>query len=121
MHLIERENKPKIYLVQVPAARGSVIPEMASINDDFPALWEPMTAICGRSMSVWTLVRGMSALHDESHSCLQSYPVLCKRFTKSNMRRLPWAKRGSDSPTPAFVSPSCEEGKEGEGVVEGKL
>jgi len=26
------------YLVQVPAARGKVMPEMASMSDDFPAL-----------------------------------------------------------------------------------
>ena len=43
------------YLVQVPAARGKVIPEIDSIKDDLPALCEPMTAICGRSMSTWTL------------------------------------------------------------------
>ena len=47
----------KTYRVQVPAARGRVIPEMDSIKEDFPALWEPMTAIWGRSMSTWTLSR----------------------------------------------------------------
>ena len=43
------------YLVQVPAARGRVIPDIDSIKDDFPALCEPMTAITGRSISVPTL------------------------------------------------------------------
>jgi len=44
------------YRVQVPAARGKVMPEIDSISEDFPALWAPITAICGRSMSVWTLL-----------------------------------------------------------------
>ena len=43
------------HLVQVPAARGRVIPDIDSIKDDFPALCEPMTAITGRSISVPTL------------------------------------------------------------------
>ena len=37
------------YRVHVPAARGRVMPEMASMSDDLPALCEPMTAIWGRS------------------------------------------------------------------------
>jgi hypothetical protein len=37
----------KAYLVQVPAARGRVIPDMASISDDFPALCDPKTAMTG--------------------------------------------------------------------------
>ena len=41
--------------MQVPAARGRVIPEMDSIEDDFPVFWEPMTAIMGRSISAPTL------------------------------------------------------------------
>ena len=41
--------------MQVPAARGRVIPDIASIRDDFPALWEPMTAIMGKSISAPTL------------------------------------------------------------------
>ena len=44
-----------VYLVHVPAALGSVIPEIDSINDDFPALWEPITAIMGKSISAPTL------------------------------------------------------------------
>jgi len=43
------------YLVQVPAALGRVIPDIASIKDDFPALWDPMTAIMGKSISAPTL------------------------------------------------------------------
>ena len=43
------------HLVQVPAARGRVIPDIDSIKDDFPALWEPMTAIIGKSISAPTL------------------------------------------------------------------
>ena len=39
------------YLVQVPAARGKVIPEMASISDDLPALCDPRTAMEGMSRS----------------------------------------------------------------------
>ena len=31
--------------VQVTEARGRVMPEILSINEDFPALWAPMTAI----------------------------------------------------------------------------
>ena len=41
--------------MQVPAALGRVIPDIDSINDDFPALWEPMTAIMGKSISAPTL------------------------------------------------------------------
>ncbi len=39
------------YLVQVPEARGRVIPDMASISDDFPALCAPKTAMVGISRS----------------------------------------------------------------------
>lgn len=49
------EKARRDYLVQVPAARGRVIPDIDSIKDDFPALWEPITAIMGRSMSAPTL------------------------------------------------------------------
>ena len=49
------EGAQRDYLVQVPAARGRVIPDIDSINDDFPALWEPMTAIIGKSISAPTL------------------------------------------------------------------
>jgi hypothetical protein len=45
------------YLVQVPAARGRVIPDMDSIREDLPALCEPITAIIGKSISVPTLDR----------------------------------------------------------------
>ena len=45
----------KTYRVQVPADLGRVIPEIASMSDDLPALCWPMTAICGMSMSTWTL------------------------------------------------------------------
>lgn len=45
----------RTYRVQVPAARGSVIPEIDSIREDFPALWDPITAIWGRSISTCTL------------------------------------------------------------------
>jgi len=33
-----REVTTLAYLVQVPEARGKVIPEIASMSDDFPAL-----------------------------------------------------------------------------------
>jgi len=39
------------YLVQVPEARGNVIPEMASMSDDFPADCDPRTAMMGTSSS----------------------------------------------------------------------
>ena len=45
----------KAYLVQVPAARGRVIPDMATIRDDFPALCDPNTAMMGMSRSNCTL------------------------------------------------------------------
>lgn len=50
----------EIYLVQVPAPRGSFIPEIASIKDDLPELWEPITAMSGifRSPMSCTLVEG---------------------------------------------------------------
>lgn len=41
----DMRGRKKIYRVHVPAARGNVMPEILSINEDFPALWEPMTAI----------------------------------------------------------------------------
>ena len=49
------EGAKDAYRVQVPESRGRVIPEMASMSEDFPALWLPMTAIWGRSMSTCTL------------------------------------------------------------------
>ena len=39
------------YLVQVPEERGNVMPEMASMSDDFPALCDPKTAMTGISSS----------------------------------------------------------------------
>jgi len=50
-----KTQRARVYLVHVPAERGSVIPEIDSIRDDLPALCEPITAIMGRSMSIWTL------------------------------------------------------------------
>ena len=44
-------NKWEPYLVQVPEARGKVMPEMASMSDDFPALCDPRTAMTGTSSS----------------------------------------------------------------------
>lgn len=49
------EKARRDYLVQVPAARGRVIPDIDSIKEDFPALCDPTTAIIGRSMSAPTL------------------------------------------------------------------
>ena len=58
----------RAYRVQVPAARGSVIPEIDSMREDFPALWDPITAIWGRSISTCTLSdaqhRQLAALHE---------------------------------------------------------
>jgi hypothetical protein len=39
------------YLVQVPDARGNVIPEMDSMSDDFPADCDPRAAMMGTSSS----------------------------------------------------------------------
>jgi hypothetical protein len=39
------------YLVQVPEARGKVIPDIASMSEDFPALCDPKTAMTGMSSS----------------------------------------------------------------------
>jgi hypothetical protein len=39
------------YLVQVPRARGRVMPEIDSMSDDFPALCDPTTAMVGISSS----------------------------------------------------------------------
>ena len=44
--------------VHVPLARGSVIPDIASMREDFPALCQPMAAIAGISTSTSTLERG---------------------------------------------------------------
>lgn len=41
--------------MQVPLARGSVMPEIASIREDFPALCQPITAIVGMSKLTSTL------------------------------------------------------------------
>ena len=45
----------KTHRVQVPLARGNLIPEIASISEDLPALCDPVTQMTGRSMSAWTL------------------------------------------------------------------
>ena len=102
----------KSYRVQVPADLGSVIPEIASIRDDFPALCWPMTAIWGMSMSTWTLQqwRPMSYLSKkEKRKERISDPVLCSRFTKSSIRRRPWESWGSDNPTPVWRNSSSED------------
>ena len=48
--------------MQVPLARGSVMPEIASMSEDFPALCQPITAMEGMS-------RSTSALQDGLVSC----------------------------------------------------
>jgi hypothetical protein len=83
-------------LVQVPAARGNVMPEIDSMSDDFPALWFPMTAICGKSMSTWTLHIKSRCVKNNYE---RAYPVLCNLFIASNFCRIPWLRSGSDSPT----------------------
>lgn len=71
----ERGQELEMYRVQVPPARGSVIPEMDSISEDLPALWFPTTTIRGRSMSTWTLQN--RALKSVSSVKIQvMYPVL---------------------------------------------
>lgn len=39
------------------------MPDIASMREDFPALWLPMTAICGRSMSICTLRKSTRSTH----------------------------------------------------------
>jgi len=48
--------------VQVPLARGSVMPEIASMSEDLSALCQPITAMEGMS-------RSTSALQDGFVSC----------------------------------------------------
>ena len=52
---ITKEGPTMYYLVQVPEARGKVIPDMASMSEDFPALCDPKTAMTGMSSSRWAL------------------------------------------------------------------
>jgi len=60
-HLIPYDEAASILMnwvthrVQVPLARGSVMPEIASMSDDFPALCQPMTAMEGISRSTSAL------------------------------------------------------------------
>ena len=86
------------YLVQVPTARGRLIPDIDSINDDFPALWEPMTTIMGKSTSAPTL-SGMKTCHNDGIDDL-TYPVARMRSTTSRILRLYALWVGSDRPTP---------------------
>jgi hypothetical protein len=51
MAKITRQRLTMHYLVQVPEARGNVIPEMASMSDDFPADCDPKAAMMGMSSS----------------------------------------------------------------------
>lgn len=52
---MEGMNEIVTNLVQVPAARGKVMPDTDSISDDFPELCWPTTTIWGRSISTETL------------------------------------------------------------------
>ena len=45
--------------MQVPLARGSVMPEIASMSEDFPALCQPITAMEGMSRSTSALQHGL--------------------------------------------------------------
>lgn len=94
--------KDRTNLVQVPAARGKVMPDMDSINDDFPALWLPITAIWGRSMSTCTLVHKKVSESRPRHENKRTYPVLCKRLTRSSILRRPLLNWGSERPTPSL-------------------
>ena len=75
------------YLVQVPLARGRVIPEMDSIKDDLPALWDPTTAIMGKSISDWTLRERVNQTIVSVEK--DTYPVLCIRLMSLSILRLP--------------------------------
>ena len=99
----EIDAKKITYRVQVPAARGRVIPDIDSMSDDFPALCEPMTAIWGRSMSTCTLHWTTSKNQldrNKGRPVTNTDPVLWSRLTKSSIVRLRWASWGLESPTP---------------------
>ena len=49
----------------MPLARGSVIPEIASTREDFPALCQPMTTIAGISRSTSALRHGFMIADEE--------------------------------------------------------
>ena len=93
-------------LVQVPEARGKVIPEIASMSDDLPALWDPRTAMTGMSRSRCALREEMEELRRvaEGKNEGDSYPVARRRFTESSILRFWPTYCGSERPTGASFS-----------------
>ena len=53
--MVPKRGDESAHRVHVPAARGSLTPEMDSMQEDLPALCDPMAAMVGRSMSTCTL------------------------------------------------------------------
>jgi hypothetical protein len=82
------------------------MPEIDSIRDDFPALWLPMTAINGRSISVCTLTIDTINVNQGPQTPLRenSYPVLRRRLTRSSIALRLWVLVGSERPTPLLLS-----------------
>jgi len=97
--------------VQVPAARGSVIPDIDSINEDFPALWEPITAIVGKSISAPTLQYKKMRIRRSGGIIDRNYPVARMRSMISRILRRYALWVGSDRPIPwGSVAAPCEGG-----------
>ena len=78
--------------MQVPAARGRVIPDIASIKEDFPALWEPTTAIVGKSTSAPTLYgnENISQRRDNRHDLPGGSHVVNDFQDLPSIRALVW-------------------------------
>ena len=87
--------------MHVPAARGKVIPDMASMSEDFPALWDPKTAMIGMSRSNCALREKMSRAANRAYP--PTHPVARRRFTESSILRFSATYCGSERPTGTFV------------------
>jgi hypothetical protein len=92
------------------------MPEIDSIRDDFPALWLPMTAISGRSISVCTLTIDTINVSQSPQTLLRedSYPVLRRRLTRSSISLRLWVLVGSERPTPSSLLSAVAVGEPGE-------
>ena len=64
-----------MYLVHVSRALGSLIPEIASMTEDFPTLWSPRTQIVGTSTSARTLGNNQGVSHTKPSTT--PHPVEC--------------------------------------------
>lgn len=94
--------------MQVPLALGSVIPEIDSMRDDLPALWEPITAIMGRSISACTLSKSKRESRHQLGLGAVAHPVACNLLIRSSICRRLDEKFGSAKPTAVL---SCKASK----------